>query len=74
MLVEICKCFDDQLDKDNTLLGENQQERGFKLLSRKHLVTEQRRANTITDSDRRAQQGAGKGSLLDPDCFTVTLQ
>lgn len=30
--------------------------------------------NTITDLDRRTQQGAGKRSLLDPHCFTVFLQ
>ena len=52
-----------------------QQEKGvLNYPSREHLVTEQRRGNTITDLDRRAQQGAGTRSLLDPDCFTVTLQ
>lgn len=72
-LVKICTCFDDRLNNGNTLLGGIQKNWGFKL-RKEHFVTEQRRGDTMTDLDRRAQQGAGKRSLLDPDCFTVTLQ
>jgi len=43
MLVKIYKCFDDQLNNDNTLLWQLARKGGFTLLSKKHLVTEQRR-------------------------------
>lgn len=75
MLVKNHKCFDDQLDNDNTLLGALVRKGGFTLLSREHLVTEQRRGEHYNRSGRESPAGSGgTRSLLDPDCFTVTLQ
>ena len=48
-----------------TLLGASAGKGGFNLLTREHLVTEQR-CRTVW---QRAQQGAVTGSLLDPQCF-----
>ena len=69
MLVKICKCFDDQLNNDNTLpRGHWQGEKGggFKLHRREHLVNEQRQGTLqqIWTGEPRREQG--QGSLFRP--------
>ncbi len=60
MLVKICKCFDDQLDNDNTLL-EALAKKGVLHSSREHLVTEQRRGTLqqIWTGEPSREQGQG---------------
>lgn len=76
---KICKCFDDQLNNDNTLLEELARKvfLSFFVFFFFFLNTAKYGALsywTKAGLNRGAQQGAGTRSLLNPNYCTVTLQ